>query len=273
MKCVYIKGVVFLSNHAEAILRFSIVHGFSRILDSVIVNEYPKSGGTWVGQMLSDALEIPFPRNCMPRLERSIMHGHFLSPWGMKNVLVVWRDGRDVMVSWYYHCLFKNEHFNSPLVDKVISDLNFKDPENISENLPKFLEYSFTRQVSPKFTWSDFVRKWHNRKGIINVKYEALRTDTSKELIRICNELAGIEIGNERANEISDHFSFARQSGRKPGEEAKSSFMRKGIVGDWQNQFSQEAREIFNQYAGPELILLGYESDDSWVNAESIKWG
>ena len=41
--------------------------------------------------------------------------------------------------------------------------------------------------------------------------------------------------------------------------------MRKGIVGDWKNYFNKEAREIFNHYAGDQLIKLGYEKDRSWV--------
>jgi hypothetical protein len=62
-----------------------------------------------------------------------------------------------------------------------------------------------------------------------------------------------------------------RQSGRKPGEVKINSFLRKGVVGDWQNHFSQEACEIFNHFAGNELIILGYENDTTWVNSEEIK--
>ena len=64
---------------------------------------------------------------------------------------------------------------------------------------------------------------------------------------------------------IAEEFSFERQAGRRPGEEGKRSFLRKGIVGDWRKHFNQEAGEIFNRYAGSELILLGYEQDTSWV--------
>ncbi len=60
-----------------------------------------------------------------------------------------------------------------------------------------------------------------------------------------------------------------RQSGRFPGQENKKSFMRKGLVGDWHNYFTQEARELFAHYAGDELILLGYEQDQTWVYEES----
>src|SRR3712207_8037395 len=47
--------------------------------------------------------------------------------------------------------------------------------------------------------------------------------------------------------------------------------LRKGVVGDWRNQFSPEAREVFNRYAGEELILLGYEKDRKWVDRKSTR--
>ena len=48
---------------------------------------------------------------------------------------------------------------------------------------------------------------------------------------------------------------------RNPGEENKHSFLRKGVAGDWKNHFSKEARQVFNKFAGRELIKLGYEVD------------
>ncbi len=45
-----------------------------------------------------------------------------------------------------------------------------------------------------------------------------------------------------------------------------SGFLRKGIVGDWKNTFTSEARGVFNRFAGEELILLDYEKDERWVH-------
>ena len=105
-----------------------------------IVNEYPKSGGTWVGQMLGRALRVPFPRNRFPVLRPSIMHGHYLRPWGMKNVVVVWRDGRDVMVSWYYQNLFSHEWRNDLQVERARREFSFRNYDDIYKNLPEFIE-------------------------------------------------------------------------------------------------------------------------------------
>ena len=44
--------------------------------------------------------------------------------------------------------------------------------------------------------------------------------------------------------------------------------MRKGIVGDWKNHFTPASRAMFDEFAGEQLIKLGYETDNSWVQAE-----
>lgn len=245
-----------------------MVHGMSGALPLYIVNEYPKSGGTWVGNMLAAALELPFPRNCMPGLRSCVMHGHYYRRWGMKNVLVLWRDGRDVTVSWYHHCLFRNELHNAPLVEQVRRDLDFDDYEDVAANLPRFIEYSFTRQRHPPFSWADFVRQWHGAPSAVYTKYEDLRQDTASELVRLAHELADKELAGEDAAAIAERFSFEQMAGRNAGEEERHSFLRKGVVGDWQNHFSREARQLFDQLAGDELIALGYETDRSWIDAE-----
>jgi hypothetical protein len=254
----------------EIAARYLIVYNLSSLLPLYIVNEHPKSGGTWVGQMLGQALKLPFPRNQIPLLRSSIMHGHYLNPWGMKNVLVVWRDGRDVMVSWYHHCLIKNSTGrNASHVDACRQRLQFKDYENVEENLPAFIEYCFTqRQHSLRFSWAEFVQTWRDRKGVVHVRYEDLRQNNIGELQRIVRELTGKDLEREQAAKIAEDFSFVKQSGRQVGQEQKNSFLRKGIVGDWRNNFSHKAREVFDRFAGNELILLGYESDRTWVDRD-----
>lgn len=258
-----------LKNKLEIAIRYFMVYNLSSYFPLYIVNEHPKSGGTWVGQMLGQALELPFPRNQFPLLRSSIMHGHYLKSQGMKNTIVVWRDGRDVMVSWYHHCLLKNDSGrNSSHVDACRQIIRFADYNNIQENLPAFIEYCFTqKQHSLRFSWVDFVRSWYNHSEAVHVKYEALRQNNIGELQRIVKELTGRELTQEKATKIVEELSFAKQSGREPGQENKNSFLRKGIVGDWRNHFSQKACQVFDHFAGKELILLGYESDITWINS------
>jgi hypothetical protein len=249
------------------LIRAGMVHLLSGVVPLYIVNEFPKSGGTWVGQMLGRALGIPFPRNRFPVFRSSVMHGHYLNPLGMRNVVVPWRDGRDIMVSWYHQQLIPHE-YNQRQVARSRGELRLEDYEDVYGNLPAFIEYAFRRPHSPGFSWADFVQSWHPRKGVVHVRYEDLRRRTAEQLRRIVSQLTGQRLSPEEAAAIAEEFSFERQSGRRSGEEDKKSFLRKGVVGDWREQFSPEAREVFDRYAGDELILLGYERDRSWVTDE-----
>lgn len=214
--------------------------------------------------MISEGLGIPFPRNRLPMLQASILHGHFWHRWNMHNVLCVWRDGRDVLISQYYHWLFQNEKGNQLLVKQTRADLSFKNYEDIKTNLTAFIRYVYEDKKHPRFSWSDFVRRWY-KKELVHVRYEEMHQAPVHHLCRIIKELSDQELKSKEAARIVDQYSFAKMSGRKAGEQKKNSFMRKGVVGDWQNHFSPEARLLFRSYAGKELITLGYESDDSWV--------
>ena len=48
------------------------------------------------------------------------------------------------MVSWYYHCLFQAENTHASFVARARSDLRFDDYSDIRQNLPEFIDYSFS---------------------------------------------------------------------------------------------------------------------------------
>ena len=183
----------------------------------------------------------------------------------MHNILIVWRDGRDVLISLYFHSLFQNDIGNALLVKACQRELNFQDYNDIQANLSRFMEYVFERKQHPKISWVDFVNKWGNCECCEHVKYENLRANPVEELQRVVISLSGNKITQQAAEKIVDKFSFKKMAGRKPGDEKKQSFLRKGIVGDWKNYFSNEHKQLFNSYAGNALIKTGYEVDDSWV--------
>ncbi len=71
-----------ISEESNALLRSGMVHALSGVLPLYVVNGFPKSGGTWVSQMLGRALGVPFPRNRFPTLRPAIMHGTISTPGG-----------------------------------------------------------------------------------------------------------------------------------------------------------------------------------------------
>ena len=111
-----------------------------------IVTEHPKSGGTWVAQMISDYFGVPFPRNRMPFLGTQVLHCHRTHLNDLKKAIVVLRDGRDVVVSYYYHSFFYNDLYNRRHVNRIKKQIKFDNYHNIKENLPRFIEFVFFKR-------------------------------------------------------------------------------------------------------------------------------
>jgi len=255
----------------NALYKLIMCNTLSGVLPLYIVTEYQKSGGTWIAQMLSEYLQVPFPDNHFPSIEKSVFHGHLMPTPFLKNVLCVYRDGRDAMVSSYFHMIFGNRKSVPSLVTQTRQNLNFTDYDDVKRNLPEFIEYLYTRFHKKsitrwhQFTWSEFVSAWKDL-NVSSVKYEDMVVDPVKEMSVLISELTEEKVDMERLKAVVDKYSFENQSKRKPGQELKDSFLRKGKPGDWKEKFSRDAAEVFHHYAGKELIALGYEQDSSWIN-------
>lgn len=65
----------------------------------------------------------------------------------------------------------------------------------------------------------------------------------------LCEIQEGVDAG------LFKHWS----GGRKEGIEDKTSYIRKGIVGDWHNYFTEEVQERFSEIAKDTLQMLNYE--------------
>jgi len=230
----------------------------------IVLTEYPKSGGSWISQMLSAALAIPYTRDRLPTFGDQILHGCFLNVHSKIDTVVVWRDGRDTMISYYYHMMFDKPMTSAAAGKKLRAQLGVTDPNDVDKYLPRFVEWACTGGY-PRFTWSDFVRTWYGNDSVVFTSYESCLDNSYEELSNVLSFFERIPHSAVDLHKVVESHSFESQSSRKPGQEDVNSFIRKGIAGDWMNSFNRESREIFHHYCGPELILLGYAKDDTWA--------
>ena len=252
----------------EAAKRIGLVYGLSHAIGIYVVTEYPKSGGTWFCQMLSTYLDLPFARNNNRQtFAKSILHGVYRYHPLIANPVVVMRDGRDICVSAYYHFLHHNETNLASAVEDKRKYLGFSDYDDIRTNLPRFIEYMFVDHAKPwrRCSWASFLDSWQGRKASF-VRYEELLSDCAGTMRRVVTELTGEEINEDKLAKVIDRYSWRTLAGRDPGTEKKGTFMRKGIAGDWKNQFSIDAAEMFDQLAGEKLVQWDYEPDRGWVD-------
>lgn len=269
-----------LKSKLEQLVRLIYVGTITRLNNSILLVEYPKSGGTWLGQLVSEYCLVKFPRNKIPTLETSLYHGHYLPKKRLlKNDHIIYlvRDGRDVMISLYYHRLIfndKNKMFDKKEVDYHREQLNFDDLHDVKSNLGDFIDFSFTHKPSKlhHFTfmgnWFDYNSAWLNamesQSNIYMVKYEDLLKDTHKTMLTLLESMGETNIDNERLKAIIAKYSFENQTKRKKGQLDTKSFLRKGISGDWKNYFSEEHKQKFKAYTANLLVRLGYEDDANW---------
>lgn len=236
---------------------------FRPFFQSLIVTEYPKSGGTWLSQLVSECTSLPYARNRYPVFTNSILHGCWLAPHPKHKTIALFRDGRDIMVSYYYHLIFPKDITAAGYSNTVRRKVGIDDPEDITTHLPAFINWAFTEGF-PGWSWADYVDRWQSDPRVISTSYEALSINTKQELTNILQQL-GIEAGEATIHSAVEKYSFTAQSGRKQGDQDNRAFVRKGIIGDWRNCFNRESALIFSELAGKQLIAAGYEKDYSWI--------
>ncbi len=246
--------------------RLYMWHFKNKKLGLVLVTEFPKSGGTWFCQMLEQATGIPFPRNVSPNFEEAIMHGHNIYHKNYGKVICILRDGRDIMVSAYFHFLFENDRNPSFSVKNYRSKMPFDDYENVEKNMPEFIKYMFNGYAAKwnHSSWSQVVNASVDNSNVCIVKYEELLSDAPSAMDRAIRFVGKTPVSREKLQAVVDDFSFKKLTKRKPGDENKKSFLRKGIAGDWKNYFNQESIDLFKKLAGAELIKAGYEKNMDW---------
>ena len=240
----------------DVALRLADMYLFQHIPNKIVVNEYPKCGGTWLAQLIAEVLKIDFPRNKAPNLfNMHLLHEHRLNvPTRLKPVHIV-RDGRDVMISAYYHYLFVNDRNVPFFVEANRKFLAFSDYEDIRANLPKFIEFLFEHHAQRLggFSWADFVMA-RVSDGSFVVKYEDLKQNTSETLAR-CLDYLDRSVPQANLDRAVAKFDFNKQKAQS--SEGKG-FLRSGRVGEWKDVFSHEATTVFDRYGAAALTALNY---------------
>jgi hypothetical protein len=231
-------------------------------LGLVPVLGFPKSGTTWLCQMLADSIGVPFRQlRLLPSVRPHVLHGHWSWHPRLRRVAFIVRDGRDTMVSFYFFYKLMHDAGERTALRTLYppgADLN-----DVRTNLPRFIEHVFAHPMGARSSWPDYNRSWLNRPGVTYTRYESLRTDPGAELSRICHELGALP-DPDRIRRAVDRWAMSRVTGRNPGEEDRSSFVRRGISGEWSGAFSDESRALFADLAGDALVELGYEDSADW---------
>ncbi len=234
----------------------------------VYVVEFPKSGGTWLAETIADYLGVPRPdRPCFPVLGRAVLHGHWSYTPRLCRVFYMHRDVRDVAISAYFRWRWEVQNPPYPQTcayyRRRLPVLFRPDADDIRTCLPQFIREFAAGAAGSRLSWSEHVLAWRDRPHVVPVCYEDLLENAASVLAKALPPQLG-PIDEERLEFAVAQNSFERRSGRRPGQENRRSFMRKGIAGDWRNYTSRAAGEVFDRHFGEVMTLLGYEGSRDW---------
>lgn len=241
---------------------YQMLLGFTRKRKGLIfICGLPKSGTTWIENMLKDytdgvTIMPPMaiwheqfrssgfkyrPSNWLLRIldkGNFIMKLHIdsdekfskrLSSMNLKTI-VVYRDIRDVSISYFYYVKRTWHHFDNSAL------------KNLS--VEEGIDYFFQNRYDEYKLW---IESWSSQSSedIILFQYEDLLKDSElclkKALLFLDQEIDG-----EKLKHSLNSNSFINKSGgRKNGDANNKSFVRKGVVAEWETVFTEEQKQNF----------------------------
>uniref|UniRef100_A0A2K6SCH5 Sulfotransferase n=1 Tax=Saimiri boliviensis boliviensis TaxID=39432 RepID=A0A2K6SCH5_SAIBB len=264
----YVKGVPLIKSFAEAL---GSLESFRARPDDLLISTYPKSGTTWVSQILDMIyqngdldkcqrapifMRVPFlefkapgvpsgletlkdtpaPRLIKTHLPLALVPQTLLDQ--KVKVVYVARNAKDVAVSYYY--------FHRMM--KVLPDPGTWD---------SFLEKFMAGEVSYG-SWYQHVREWwelSRTHPVLYLFYEDMKENPKREIRKIL-EFVGRSLPEDTLDFIAQHTSFEEMKKNPmtnystlPKEfmdHSVSPFMRRGTAGDWKTTFTVAQNECFD---------------------------
>uniref|UniRef100_A0AC11D0P1 Uncharacterized protein n=1 Tax=Ovis aries TaxID=9940 RepID=A0AC11D0P1_SHEEP len=253
----YVKGIPLIKYFAEAL---GPLQSFEAWPDDLLISTYPKSGTTWVSEILDliyqegdlekcqrapgvpTGVEVlkdtPAPRLLKTHLPLALLPKTLLDQ--KVKMIYIARNAKDVAVSYYHFYRMAKVH---------------PDPGPWDSFLEKFMAGEVCYG-----SWYQHVREWwelSHTHPVLYLFYEDIKEDPKREIQKIL-EFVGRSLPEETVDRIVQQTSF-KEMKKNPMtnystipteimDHSISAFMRKGITGDWKSTFTVAQNELFEAH-------------------------
>lgn len=252
---------------ARQLVNAILIPVLARPLRLTHVVEHPKSGASWIRNMIRSYLGSELYLADRLPFRDAVIHTHRLYRRSYYRPVVVVRDVRDLYVSFYHHEMHYEDREKHLTIQKYFKH----DPKRpVDEDFAEYLEARLLHRNHPWFYYSQFLDAWLNRPAVCVVRYEDFLSEPETQLVRVIRFL-NRPLNLEKIEEAVRVNSFAHQTkvrygeARERGTTDNTKFLRKGVAGDWKNHFNRRSCELLERIEGPSLRRLGYEEDAGWV--------
>jgi hypothetical protein len=226
----------------------------------IFIVAYPKSGITWLQNMVAAAIFGLDPEHTPDALVQDLVPDvhykpfykryrtptffktHHLPRPDYRRVVYLLRDGRDAMVSYWHHL-------------QALSGRRIDLAAMLSAG-----------ELFP-CPWHDHVEQWtanpHDA-DMITIRYEDLKADPVTALVRLC-DFAGESRDRSVLASVAEKCSFEAMRAREqrlgwdnPDWPKDRPFVRRGIAGSYKDEMPAETLALFLAEAGETLRKVGY---------------
>jgi len=243
------------SQWIKAILADKIIHKLTKLDIHTYQTSMP--GGFDPRNLSERTFDTPFPLN-------TIISPLYINYENYRNIprsdnhrtIFIMRDPRDIVISWYY-----SVKYSHALMGQIAEFRDRLNQLDLSEGMQFSIEYL------DAFGVFEALRSWRQSVSdpkVLVVKYEDLIGRSGKDSFdRIFNHCQ-INLADKDLENLTTEYSFRSMSKREPGHEDRKSHMRKGISGDWKNNFPEDLKIFFKEKTGNLLEIIDYESAEDW---------
>lgn len=165
-----------------------------------------------------------------------------------------------------------------------------RDPRDVAVSIKYYMHYTKLRHAIQSMTYGgtdydywpevkgppamyiNWINSWEATDAV-RVRYEHLATHPIETLMGVFNSL-GLSVHGAIIERAVDRQNFRKVRDSDP--ERFSHSMRKGIVGDWRNEFSHADMKLFHLIYGNFMVQNGYVSiKGSWQDGlkEDMEYG